>query len=189
MDSYTFLKQFDLNEEDTQLMQSLGEEQSFSYGEEIPSYDKTANHFYFVKSGFIRSYRLIDGDDFTYTFFLEGDICVDYESILRNKPSTHFFEVLAPTETIKYNFSEIEALFDKHPRIERIARKMAEFAYVNLLNRVREFQSDSLEKRYLNLIENNEEVFQAAPLKHIASYLGVKPQSLSRIRAKIKKEI
>lgn len=188
MDSYTFLKQFDLNEEDIQLMQSLGQEQYFSLGEEISSYDKTANHFYFVKSGLIRSYRIIDGDDFTYTFFLEGDICVDYESILRKKPSTHFFEVLAPTQTLKYSFSEIEALFDNHPRIERIARKMAEFAYINLLNRVREFQTDSLEKRYLNLIENNEDIFHAAPLKHIASYLGVKPQSLSRIRAKIKND-
>lgn len=81
MDSYTFLKQFDLNEEDIQLMQSLGQEQYFSLGEEISSYDKTANHFYFVKSGLIRSYRIIDGDDFTYTFFLE--IHLEWESLVK----------------------------------------------------------------------------------------------------------
>lgn len=65
------------------------------------------------------------------------------------------------------------------------SRKMAESAYLKLLGRLREFQTETLEQRYLRLIDQNEEVFKQAPLQHIASYLGVKPQSLSRIRAKL----
>lgn len=185
MDSFTFLKQFNLNAEEIALMQHLGCEEEFLFGEDISTYDRNVDHFYFVQSGLIRSYRIIDGDDFTYTFYLPGDICVDYESVLKKSPSEHYFQVLAPTKVIKYSYSKIEYLFEDHPRIERIARKMAESAYIRLIERVKEFQSDTLEKRYLNLIQNHEDIFQAAPLQHIASYLGVKPQSLSRIRAKI----
>lgn len=185
MDSLTFLEQFNLDPEEIALMQELGCEEEFRFGEDISAFNRKVDHFYFVKSGLIRSYRIIDGDDFTYTFYLPGDICVDYESILKKTPSQHYFQVLTTTEVIKYSYSKIESLFEKHPRIERIARKMAESAYIRLIERVKEFQSDTLEKRYMNLTQNHEEIFQAAPLQHIASYLGVKPQSLSRIRAKI----
>lgn len=168
-------------------MERLGKEERFQTGEDISMFNRLADHFYFVEQGLIRSYRIIDGDDFSYNFFLAGDICVDYESVLKKTPSQHYFEVLAPTKVIKYSYSKVEALFEEHPRIERIARKMAESAYVRVVERVKEFQSDSLEQRYLNLIENHEDIFHSAPLQHIASYLGVKPQSLSRTRAKIVK--
>lgn len=185
MEPQEFLQQFNLNEQEVFLMERLGKEETFRAGEDISSFNRKADHFYFIKNGLIRSYRIIDGDDFTFNFFLPGDICVDYESILKKTSSQHYFQVLTPTEVIKYSYSQVESLFEEYPRIERIARKMAESAYIRLTGRVKEFQSDTLEQRYLNLIENHEGIFHLAPLQHIASYLGVKPQSLSRIRAKI----
>lgn len=185
MDSITFLKQFNLTDEERNLVLQLGTPISFEKGEDLSLHGKVAQHFYFMQSGLIRSYRLLDGDDFTYNFFMPGNICVDFESILTQEPSQHFFEVLSPAKVLKFSWKEFEKLFENHPRIERIARKMSEEAYLHLLSRVRDFQSDTLEQRYLKLIEHNEEIFQQAPLQHIASYLGVKPQSLSRIRAKI----
>lgn len=185
MELHEFLQQFNLNEQEIFLVDQLGKEEVFHSGEDLSSFDRTADHFYLIKSGLIRSYRIIDGNDFTYNFFLAGDICVDYESILKKTPGQHYFQALAPTEVIKYRYCQVESLFEEHPRIERIARKMAESAYIRLIERVKEFQSDSLEQRYLNLVENHEAIFHAAPLQHIASYLGVKPQSLSRIRARI----
>lgn len=182
-----FLHTFGLSDEEIYLMQKLGKEERFRQGEDVSFIGRHIDHFHFIKQGMIRSYRIIDGNDFTYNFFLVGDICVDYESLLKKVPSQSYFEVLAPTEVITFRFSKVEALFEEHPRIERIARKMAEFAYVRLVERVKEFQSDSLEQRYLNLISNQETLFHSAPLQHIASYLGVKPQSLSRVRAKIVK--
>ncbi len=188
MDSRSFLQQFNLSEEEILLMEELGKEESFHFGEDISSYNKKIDHFYFVKEGLIRSYRIIDGDDFTYTFYLPGEICVDFESITKKEPSQHYFQVLAPTKVLRFSYSHVENLFEEHPRIERIVRKMAESAYLRLIERVKEFQSDTLEQRYLNLIQNHENIFHAAPLQHLASYLGVKPQSLSRIRAKIVKK-
>lgn len=181
-----FLQSFGLSEEEIALMSDLGKEEKLAFGSELSNFGHVAESFYFVKKGMIRSYRIIDGDDFTYNFFLPGDICVDLESYLKKTPSGLYMEAAAHTELIRCRFSQVVPLFEEHPRIQRIALKMAEAAYLRVLERMKEFQSDSLEQRYLNLIKKHEELFRNAPLQHIASYLGVKPQSLSRIRAKIK---
>lgn len=188
MELETFLQVHHLSSEEIDLVKSLGEELHCPSGTELPGFDRPTEYFYFVKSGMIRSYRIIDGNDFTYNFFLPGEFGVDLESYLKKTPSTMFLQVITPTILIKFRFSQIFPLFEEHPRLQRIALTMAEFGYLKLLERMKEFQSDSLEIRYLNLIHKHEELFQKAPLQYIASYLGVKPQSLSRIRAKISKK-
>lgn len=180
-----FLKQFGLSQEEMDLVLPLATEVRVEANQLLFSADKVFDKFWFVQEGIIRAYRLIDGNDFTYSFFLPGDICVDYESYLKGTESNHFFEALSDSVYLKFDKQAIEALFETHPRIERIARAMAEKAYLRAVERLKEFQSDSLEVRYLNLISQNHALFQSAPLQHIASFLGVKPQSLSRIRARL----
>lgn len=180
-----FLKQFNLTTEEIELVSALAVVQEFKSNETIFNADKIFDYFWYIEKGMVRSYRLIDGDDFTYAFFLPGDLCVDYESYLQRKVSNHYFETLDHTIVYRFEKEKIEQLFEAHPRIERIAREMAEKAYIRAVERLKEFQTETLEARYLNLISNHEELFKAAPLQHIASFLGVKPQSLSRIRAKI----
>lgn len=185
METIQFLRNFQLNNQEVELVIQMGKEMQLKKGEDFSSLNCVAKHFYFIQSGLVRSYRLVDGDDFTYSFYVAGDICVDFESVLKQQESESFFEALTDVKLLKFNFEEFEQLYDNHPKIERITRKMAESAYLKLLGRLREFQTETLEQRYLRLIDQNEEVFKQAPLQHIASYLGVKPQSLSRIRAKL----
>lgn len=180
-----FLKEFNLSEEELELVCSLAVEKEYKVHEVLFHADRVFDHFLFMEEGMIRAYRIIDGNDFTYSFFLPGEICVDFQSYLQRIQSNHYFETLVPTRIFRLEKEKIEALFNEHPRIERIAREMAEKAYIKAVERLKEFQTESLETRYLRLIQNQEELFKAAPLQHIASYLGVKPQSLSRIRAKI----
>lgn len=180
-----FLKEFKLSEEEQELVCSMAVEKEYKAHEVLFHADRVFDHFLFIEEGMIRVYRIIDGNDFTYSFFLPGEICVDFQSYLQLVQSNHYFESLVPTRIFRFEKEKIEALFNDYPRIERIAREMAEKAYLKAVERVKEFQTESLETRYLRLIQNQEELFKAAPLQHIASYLGVKPQSLSRIRAKI----
>lgn len=181
----TFLKQFGLSDEEIDLLLPLGREVLVPANQLLFSGDKVFREFWFIKQGLIRSYRIKDGNDFTYSFFLPGDIAVDYESYLKGAESDHFFESLSETVYIRFDKKQVEALFEAHPRIERIARAMAEKAYLRAVERLKEFQSDSLESRYLHLVSQNVELFKTAPLQHIASFLGAKPQSLSRVRAKL----
>ena len=170
------------------MVQALTHKAHLHTGEEFGHPDKKSDTVYFIVKGMVRIYRIIDGEDFTYYFCPSGELCADYQSIIMKTPGKQYFQATTPTDLIAISYSKIEALFEAHPRIERIARKLSETAYIRLAERVKEFQSDSLEQRYLNLIEHHEELFQTASLQHIASYLGVKPQSLSRIRAKILKK-
>lgn len=188
MEINAFLNQFELSEEEVNIVLELLTPVQFVHGETIGKINVVADTIYYVESGMIRAYRIIDGDDFTYAFFPSGELCVDYRSLLLQEPSQLYLESLVNTKAYSLSYSKIQKHFAKHPRIGRIALKLSEAAYLRLAVRVNEFQTDSLEQRYLNLIENHEALFQMAPLQHLASFLGVKPQSLSRIRSKIVKK-
>ncbi|MEM8968955.1 MAG: Crp/Fnr family transcriptional regulator [Bacteroidota bacterium] len=139
----------------------------------------------FLEKGLVRSYRVIDGKDITFYFFTVGEFAVDYESFLKESGSSLFFEALVDCDYLEFSKPTIEALYDLFPVFERVGRIMAEQAYLSATSRVKELQAESLQDRYLKLLARNPELFQQIPQYHIASYLGVKPQSLSRVRAKL----
>jgi CRP/FNR family transcriptional regulator, anaerobic regulatory protein len=143
------------------------------------------NKLYYIKSGIIRSYRLIDGEDYTYFFFSDNDFAVDYQSYLTDTVSPLFFETLTETAVFVFNKKDIYKLYEQYPKFERIGRLMAEYAYLSAADRLKQHQTDDLKTRYLKLVSKSPDLFQAVPQHYIASYLGVKPQSLSRIRAEI----
>ncbi len=139
----------------------------------------------FLEKGLVRSYRVIDGKDITFYFFTVGEFAVDYESFLKESGISLFFDALVVCDYLEFSKPTIEALYDLFPVFERVGRIMAEQAYLSATSRVKELQAESLQDRYLKLLARNPELFQQIPQYHIASYLGVKPQSLSRVRAKL----
>ncbi len=143
------------------------------------------DRLFFIHSGIIRSFRLIDGNDYSFFFYADNEIAIDYESYLLNIPTPLFFETLTEYIVTEFKKSVLESLFEKIPRLEKLGRIIAEQSYLNVHERLKQFQTDDLETRYLKLINRNPYLFQRVPLYQIASYLGVKAQSLSRIRAKI----
>jgi CRP/FNR family transcriptional regulator, anaerobic regulatory protein len=143
------------------------------------------NKLYYIETGIIRSFRLIDGEDYTYFFFSASDFAVDYQSYLTDTISPLFFETLTETEVYIFQKTDIYALYEKYPKFEKIGRLMAEYAYLSAADRLKQYQTDDLKTRYLKLISKSPDLFQTVPQHYIASYLGVKPQSLSRIRAEI----
>lgn len=147
--------------------------------------DRPFNRLFFIQTGIIRAFRLIDGEDFTYFFFSTNDFAVDYQSYLTDTPSTLFFETLTATTYTEYNKKDIDELYDKYPKFLKIGKLMAEGAYLSAADRLKQHQTDDLKTRYLKLVSKNPSLFQSVPQHYIASYLGVKPQSLSRIRAEI----
>lgn len=140
---------------------------------------------FYIKKGAVRCYRIVDGDDFTYYFFFEKEFVVDFESFLRGSNSQLYFETLMDTTFSILNKADIYRLYEAYPRFEKLGRLMAEKAYLSTASRLKQYQTDDLKTRYLSLLSKNPELIQAVPQHYIASYLGVKPQSLSRIKAKI----
>lgn len=172
-------------EEEIQYFESLGTLKKEKAKTLIFSGDKPFSKLLFIHSGIIRAFRLIDGEDYSYFFFTNNEFAVDFQSFLTDSPSLILFETLTDTTYTEFSKQDILKLYDTYPTFERLGRIMAEQAYLSAADRLKQHQTDDLKTRYLKLISRNSELFQTVPQHYIASYLGVKPQSLSRIRAEI----
>ncbi|MEM0995359.1 MAG: hypothetical protein AAGI49_20165 [Bacteroidota bacterium] len=104
------------------------------------------------------------------------------------KPSDQYIQALEKTTVAVLSREATYELYDLIPKFERFGRLMAENAFIGLRRRTETLTHLSAEERYLNLVNNRPKVIQRVPQHYIASYLGIKPQSLSRIRKRIFEE-
>jgi CRP/FNR family transcriptional regulator, anaerobic regulatory protein len=140
---------------------------------------------FFINSGIFRLYYNIDGEENTYSFCVENCWYTDFESYLTNKKTEVNLQALEDCSIIRFKKTDIETLYRKYHNIERIGRILIEQAFVEEIEETRLANSCSAEERYLKLTMSNPELFQRIPQYHIASYLNIKPESLSRIRKRM----
>ncbi|MCU0352397.1 MAG: Crp/Fnr family transcriptional regulator [Cytophagales bacterium] len=139
----------------------------------------------FVNSGCLRYFYVKEGEERTGQFFFENAWYTDYESFLTGQPSKQNIQALEPTELLLLSKKDLYELYDAIPAFERFGRIMAENAYLGSRKNNMALLTLNPEERYLNLIAERPKVIERIPLKYIASYLGVKPESLSRIRKRL----
>jgi CRP-like cAMP-binding protein len=142
----------------------------------------TCKTIYFIKKGVARIYYFKEDIDVTESFAFENNIIVRVESLFANKPSKKGIQLLEDTELISIDATQLFKLYDQFPEIERLFRLIFEAAYVDTVNRIEGIQFHTAEERYSMLLKESSDVIKRVPLKHIASYLGITPVSLSRIR-------
>ncbi|MEJ8819060.1 Crp/Fnr family transcriptional regulator [Lacibacter sp. H407] len=140
---------------------------------------------FFINKGCFRYFYNINGTENTGQFFFENSWYTDYDSYLSGKPSKQTIETLEKSEIILLAKSDLQQLFHDIPKFEKFGRIMAENAFLGLRNRNEMLTNQTAEERYLNLIKERPKVFERVPQHYIASYLGIKPPSLSRIRKRI----
>ena len=142
------------------------------------------NYIAFIQEGSFRFYYVKEGVEIITAFNFKGDFVSNYRSFLTGKPSDHFIEAMQDSVIYVINLPELQSLYDKHKNVERLGRLIAENLYLNVANRLDSFMFQTPEERYKELIERNSRLLQEVPQYMIASYLGVKPETLSRIRAR-----
>ena len=143
---------------------------------------KRASLMGFIKKGYLRKYYLKDGVDVTDYFYLENSFIGDIPSIISKKPSIANIVAMEHTTILSVPFANLEALCDKYHNIEHIMRIMIEQAFITFYYRSFSFISNSPKERYANLMAEHPDVLQRAAQYHIASFLGITPQHLSRLR-------
>lgn len=139
----------------------------------------------FIVKGSLRYFYIVDGNEHTGQFFFEKSWYTDYESFLSGKPSQQNIEALEKTELLLLEKKDLEMFYYQYPHFERFGRLMAERAYLGVRKRNEALTNQSAEERYLKLIQDRPKVFERIPQHYIASYLGIAPQSLSRIRKQL----
>lgn len=141
---------------------------------------------FFVLSGCLRSYCLLEGEEKTVEFYTEEQAAIP-TAYDKNLPSKYFLECVTDCVLgIGTPDQELD-FYDRFPELERITKKMGENIFAQQQDQFAAFKLASPEQRYLNLLEHRPDLLQLAPQHQIASYLGIKPESLSRIRKRIKK--
>ncbi len=142
----------------------------------------STNKILFLEVGILRGYKIIDGKDFTHHFYFSNWFATDFESFLKENPSQIYIETLTDTIFYEFNKKDLLNLYKKHHQLEKLGRIIAEKAYLATVEKLADMQILDLKERFNSLINKNPELFQKVPQKHIASYLGVSEQSLSRIK-------
>ncbi len=157
-----------------------------------------ANNAFFLKEGQVCDFiglltsgvviylkTLENGDEVTIHFAFEGDWVNNNLSRLSNAPSNISIKAIEDSEILIIKQSDIDDLYLKIPKIERLGRILTEQAFIKFVEQTIEFQTLTAKERYENLLKNHPSIFQKVQLYHIANYLGIAPKSLSRIRKEL----
>lgn len=140
----------------------------------------------FVEKGILRTYKIDEkGNEHTLQLATEGWWAADLYSFLTNEPSNFYIEALENCELLLISRAAWDELMDKVPAFERYFRILIQNNLVSTQRRLMNTLSQTAEEKYLNLISNHPDLLQRAPQTIIASYLGITPETLSRIRSQL----
>jgi CRP-like cAMP-binding protein len=140
---------------------------------------------YHVFKGCVREYYLVDGEEKTSEFYLEGDSISDDLNKIERKPSRKYWECLEDTTLSVFTQAQEEKMYRLFPRIESLCRIETEKKFGQFRELMAFYLASSPEERYLNLLKTRPNLLTRVPQYQLASYLGVKPESLSRIRGRL----
>ena len=139
----------------------------------------------FVQQGCLRLYYMDDDVEISVWFAFPNSSAIDIYSFISDKPSNYFLQAIEDSTIWYLPKAELEALYAEFPTMQEMMRKFWEDAVLNLIDRFTALQRDSAEKRYLDLMAKPP-YLQKIPQKYLASFIGVTPTSLSRIRKGIR---
>ena len=148
-----------------------------------------SRHSIFVCRGCLRSYSIDEkGIEHISQISLEDRWIANLYSLITQKPSDLYIDAIEDSDLLLLPANMMDKLYDEVPRMERFFRLMMQNAYVATQRRLNSTLSISAEERYLELFETYPALLLRVPLVHIASYLGITPESLSRIRKQLAKK-
>jgi CRP-like cAMP-binding protein len=146
---------------------------------------KIAKELYFILKGLVRLYYTKDGEEITGYIFKENLFASSYDSFLRQVPSIQTLETLDECDLLVISHKRLQQLYDELPKMHIVARKVAEQRFINAQLMLSSFILDSPEERYRKFEEQQGDLLLRIPHHIIASYLGITPVSLSRIRKRL----
>lgn len=180
-----FQKTVAITDKDWKLFSSKLSKQTFPKKTLLLSKGKVENYLSFIEKGIIRYYLPDDENELTFSFAFENGFTSGYYSFLTRSPSVYSVETLSPTVLWRISFEDLQIIYQETDIGNMIGRKASEDLFIRKSGRELSLLTQSAEQRYLNLFTEQPHLLQLIPLKYIASYIGITPQALSRIRKRI----
>ncbi|WP_339727637.1 Crp/Fnr family transcriptional regulator [Maribacter stanieri] len=140
----------------------------------------------FIENGELRMFYITEeGKEINVEFFFENNFVASYQSFLHQSKSKYYIQAISDCELITISNKSLQNAYSNSPYWQRFGRIIAEKVFILAEQRSEGFLFYDAQERYLNLLKNRPVVFEKIPLYHIASYLGIEPESLSRLRKKL----
>lgn len=159
--------------------------QTFKKGTILLKEGQVSKECYFILKGCVRQYYVVEGEEKTSNFFTENQWVVSVNSFMNKTLANHYFDCTEETTLVVGTEQKENDLYSRFPKFEKLARIALEKGFGEQQEIVATRVTDSAEQRYLDLIKNRPDLVQRVPQYQLASYLGIKPESLSRIRKRI----
>ena len=174
-----------LSDEEKDIIVSLFKEKTYKKGDFFLAEGQICKQVGFVTKGLIRYYINHDGEEKTYAFSQENQYVCNYESFLPLKPSSKVIQALEESDVLVISHNDLQSLYAKVKEGERYGRIAIEAVFLQILKDINSFYTETPEVRYERFLTDHPDLQQRISQYHIASFVGVKPQSLSRIRKTI----
>jgi len=182
---FDFLSKYvSLTEDEKNALLSLDIFHSVKKGTVLLEEGQKSNKGYFVLKGCIRTYYIINGEEKTTAFFTEME-ALNPPCVITKTPSEYYVSCIEDSILVVSDSDMVEETNRKFPKFDTLCRILSEELLAKQQINFDEFKTSSPEQRYLNLVQKRPDLIQRVPQHQLASYLGIKPQSLSRLRARI----
>jgi len=174
-----------INKEEEKAFSSILEFKTLKKKELWLCQGQICNKVIFIDNGCARVFYNVDASENTIQFFFGNSWYTDYASLLTGQPTIENMQALQTCEVAIIKKEDLYELYNRFPVFDRVGRILAENAFLSVsrLNQMK--TNEEPEIRYLNLIKKRPEIVKQIPQHYIASYLGIKPETLSRIRKRI----
>ncbi|MGV3509277.1 MAG: Crp/Fnr family transcriptional regulator [Sphingobacteriaceae bacterium] len=146
---------------------------------------QTEKYLSFIEQGVVRFYIPKEDNELTFTFAFDNGFVSAYDSFLTQTPSTYNVETLSPTVLWRLTYADLQEIYTNTEIGNTIGRYASEDLFLRKSKRELSLLNDTAEQRYLKLFTEQPQLIRQIPLKYIASYIGITPQALSRIRKRI----
>jgi CRP-like cAMP-binding protein len=167
---------------------SLARITEYAAGSFILKEGQTCNDASLIVSGLVRSYYINEDRDITSRFMDEGFIVTSWISYYTRRPGNEFIEAVENTTMVGLSYQNTQLLYKEFPEFNIVARKQVEYAFFLSEQRTQILRKHTAEEKYKFFLENHPTLLQRVPLKHIATYLGMNEETLSRVRSKFHKK-
>ena len=183
-----FNKLVTLSEEEWDALNECVIKRTFKKGDYLCRNGQVEKYLSIIQIGTCRGFYNKDGEEISVAFMFDEDYVSAYYSFLSQRPSLMAIQALTAVTVYSINKKDLDRLCDQSKNAERIGRLNAERIYRRKEEREISLLTMSATERYIELLKRSPQLFQQIPLKYIASYLGIQPESLSRIRKQLASE-
>lgn len=181
----TITKLIQITADEEAILSALFKPLKLKSGEYFLEEGQLCRYVGFIEEGLVRYHMNDNGNQKTLYFNKEGEFVSNYQSFLPHEPSNTSIQAIEDTAMQVINYADLQRLYSSVSEGEKLGRLAIEYVFLSSLGQLKSFYKDSPTERYQQFLQSYPDLVQRIPQYHIASYVGIKPQSLSRIRRKL----